>query len=304
MKNSIPGPRSLQTRLPRVARPFGTKAALILAFIALSLTSCSAGRTYVVGGVIQDVVEASQSQDDLQVIRQGIPSYLMLIDGMIHAEPTNKALLIAGARAYTTYATLVEDQESSRRLYTRAKDYALTALNLNEHLGKCSQLPLDEFRACLVENTDAKDVPLLYWSAVVWGGWISTHLDDIIAVSQLPRVEALMRRAVALDETYGRGGGLLFLGTYEASRPGGNLAEARRYFERGLKIGEGRLLMGYVYFASSYAVKARDRKAYHEALEKVIKTPADIAPDLTLVNTIAKNKAQGMLDEENDIFLE
>jgi len=280
------------------------KAAISILLSLTLISGCAMSRTYVVGGVVQDVVAASQSQGDLNVIREGTPAYLMLIDGMIHANPGNQTLLLSGARAYATYAMIVEDSEASKKLYSKAKEYALSAFKLNKKLSSCCDRPIEEFQSCVNAGSGKADVPLLYWVAVTWGGWIGSHLDDVVAISQLPRVETLMQRAVALDETFDHGGGFLFLGAYEASRPAGQLAKAKTYFERGLEIGEGKFLMGYVYYASSYAVRARDRKAYHEALEKVINTPANVVPELTLVNTIAQDKARRMLDEEKDIFLD
>ena len=48
--------------------------------------------------------------------------------------------------------------------------------------------------------------------------------------------------------------------------------------------------------------KAFDKDVYVATLETVLKTPADIMPDLTLLNTVAHTKAKAMLAEADEYF--
>ena len=60
-----------------------------------------------------------------------MPSYLMLIDGMVEALPDNERLLITATQAYSSYASAFveeEDKEYAIALYTKARDYAFRAL--------------------------------------------------------------------------------------------------------------------------------------------------------------------------------
>ena len=70
-----------------------------------------------VGSLLEDVAKASSKQSDLRLIREGMPAYLMLIDGMIEAWPGNDRLLIAAAQGYSSYASLTAfpGQEGSRK---------------------------------------------------------------------------------------------------------------------------------------------------------------------------------------------
>lgn len=274
---------------------------VVCACLVLS-AGCGAARTYMTGSVIRDVVEASQQQGDVSVIKQGVPAYLMLLDGMIHANPDNQELLIAGAQAYSTYAAISDDSDQSRILYTRAKDYAMRALDRNSHFAACKELPIDEFTSCVKTSFSKSDLPLLYWGAISWGGWISSHLDSVEALAQLPRVEVLMKRVLEIDDTYNYGGAYVFLGIYEAVRPGGDHAKAKKYFLRGIEISDGKLLSAYVSYATYYAMKVRDREAFHSSLTTVMMTEPDVVPDLTLVNTVARTKAQELLEEEPTYF--
>ena len=57
-----------------------------------------------------------------------------------------------------------------------------------------------------------------------------------------------------------------------------------------------------VYFADYYAKKAFDRELFIATLEDVLKTPADIEVELTLLNSVAHNKARKMIAEADDYF--
>jgi len=124
-------------------------------------------------------------------------------------------------------------------------------------------------------------------------------------VAELPRVEALMRRALSLDETYYYGGPHIFMGILYASRPqvaGGSLELSRQHFLKAIEIGQGKFLMAYVYYADSYARKALDQELFVSVLNKVRETPADTVPELTLLNTVARNKAEVLLGKTEEYF--
>ncbi|MGE5253955.1 MAG: TRAP transporter TatT component family protein, partial [Planctomycetaceae bacterium] len=52
--------------------------------------------------LFRDVALSAGRQSDIVLVRQGIPSYLMLIDGMLRRYPENPDLLLAGAQAYAS----------------------------------------------------------------------------------------------------------------------------------------------------------------------------------------------------------
>jgi len=82
--------------------------------------------------LFRDVALSANRQSDVVLVRQGIPSYLMLVDGMLQSYPENRDLLLAGAQAYAAYASVLEDDEQDRaaNLSDRAKQYALKALEM------------------------------------------------------------------------------------------------------------------------------------------------------------------------------
>ena len=281
----------------------------LLLLIISSQSACLYSKKARVGTaalLVEDVAKAAYKQSDLRTIREGMPAYLMLMDGLIESWPDNGQLLIAAAQAYSSFASIVggdQDKEYTKLLAGKARAYALRSLALRGFKDPIKS-PFDDFKK-EVQATGKKDVPYVFWSAACWANWIVLNLDSMEAMAELPRVELLIRRAQELDEGFYYGGPDLFLGIWLASRPaiaGGDLKKARQYFLHALDFGKGKFLMAYVYYADNYARRALDKELFISTLNKVLEAPADISPELTLVNTIAKAKAKELLSHVNEYF--
>jgi hypothetical protein len=273
------------------------------------LSSCLPNKKLTVGAtatLLEEVARASYRQSDLRILREGMPAYLMLIDGMVQAVPDNEQLLISAAQSYSSFASLfVEDQdkEYANLLYERGKQYALRSLEMRG-FKEPLQRPFDDFKEGL-KRLGKKDVPYIFWAATCWVNWIRLNLDSIEAISELPRVESLMKRALELDEGFYYGGPHLFMGIWFASRPkivGGDLKKAQEHFLKALDLGQGKFLMAYVYYANYYARKMTDKDLFTSTLQKVLETPAETSPDLVLINTVAKKQAKELLSHVGEYF--
>jgi hypothetical protein len=282
---------------------------ILIVFLLLFVASCSINKkmtTLSAASLVEDVAKASYKQADLRVIREGMPAYLMLMDGMVEGWPDNDRLLLAAAQAYSSYATAfvgADDAVFRDSLLARAKAYALQAL---EQRGVSSPLtaPFDQFER-QVGQLNRSDIAFVFWSASCWGSWIGARSPSISALAELPRVEVLIRKALSLDETFYYGGPHIFMGVLYASRPriaGGNLDRANQHFLKAIEIGQDRFLMAYVYYADYYARKALDRELFVASLKKVLDTPADSVPELTLMNTVARQQAQALLGKADEYF--
>jgi len=259
-----------------------------------------------VGSILEDIASSSSKQTDVTVIREGTPAYLMLIDGFIEAYPHNEELLIAGAKAYSSYAALFTDQhqEKAKGLYLRGKQYGIRALSKHGQFEELLSKPVDQFRTCL-PGLGKKDVPALFWTASSWGNWISLSTDSVEAMAEVPKVLCLMERVLELDEGFYYGGAHLFMAVYHLSRPkayGGNPEKAQRHFEKAFEVSQEKFLMSHVLYAKYYARQTFDRELFVLTLEKVLETPADSVPELTLLNTMAKHQAKGLLERVDDYF--
>ena len=281
----------------------------LFVWLLFFLSACLPNKKLTVGAtatLLQEVASASSKQSDLRILREGMPAYLMLMDGMIQAWPDNDQLLIAGAQSYSSFASLfVEDQDEAyaRVLYARGKEYALRALEIRG-LKNPLERPFDEFKGAL-SRFGKKDVSYLFWSATCWTNWIRLNLDSMEALSELPKVEWMMRKVLELDEGFYYGGPHLFMGIWYASRPkmaGGDLKKAQEHFMKALDLGQGKFLMAYVYYAKYYARKTMDKELFISTLQKVLETPAETSPNLILANTIAKKEAKELLSRMGDYF--
>lgn len=281
----------------------------LLFLFFLSLPGCLPFKRVTVGStatLLEEVARSSYKQSDLRLIREGMPAYLMLMDGMIEAWPDNEQLLIAAAQGYSSFASVfLEDQDKdyAKLLFGKGRQYALRSLELRG-LKEPLQRPFDDFKEDL-KRLGKKDAPYLFWSATCWANWINLHLDSVEALAELPRVESIMQRVLELDEGFYYGGPHLFMGIWFGSRPkiaGGDLKKAQRHFLKAIELGKGRFLMAYVYYATYYARQALDKELFVSTLQTVLETPADTLPELTLLNTVAKKKAKELLSRAEEYF--
>jgi len=255
-------------------------------------------------GLLESIATSSARQSDLAVIREGMPAYLMLLDGMVEAWPENEQLLLAAAQTYASFASISgKDADANNRLYRKATDYALRALH-RRGLQNPRETAFTNFEKAL-DRMDKKDVPYLFWAASCWGSWIGFNLNSMEAMAELPRVELMMKRVLAVDEGFYYGGPHLFMGIWFAMRPkmaGGDLSKSQDHFQRAIALGKGRFLMANVYYAEYYGKRALDKELYVSVLKRALETPADIEPDLTLLNTVAHRRAEAMLTEADAFF--
>jgi TRAP transporter T-component len=286
-----------------------SKILIISILMGLSISGCFSSQQLIADksvGLFKEVSQSANRQSDIVLVRQGLPSYLMLIDGMIQAYPKNPDLLLAGAQAYASYASLLDEDESSRtaQLIQRAKVYALKALDLNPLFKGSLDMPLDLFQNQL-KGAEISQVPLLFGVASIWGTWIVQGPDPVEGMADLPKVEAMMNRVLQLDPGYYYGGPHLFKGILLSIRPvqfGGDLKKAEVHFQQALNYSQGKFLMTSVYFAQYYARQRLDQDLFVSTLNKVLSTPADSDPDLTLINTLAQQKAKKLLAQVDDFF--
>lgn len=267
--------------------------------LALLLTGCGVAR------LDDSLGRAVMQNNDLATVEAGLPSYLLMIDGLIVNWPERSGLLMTGADLYGAYAgVFVKNDARAARLNEKALEYALRGACA--HDGDYCDLRGIEVPAfeALLDAAGQDDVPVLFSLGSAWAGYIQTHTDDWNAVAELSRVRLLMERVVALDEDYRYGQAHMYLGVLNSILPaslGGRPEQARDHFERAVALSEGRNLLARVLFAEHYARLVFDRELHDEQLRKVLDAEPD-APDLTLQNTYAKKQAQQLLDGADDYF--
>ena len=269
------------------------------------LSGCASIMGSVTGGLASNLAAAILNSDDPAMIRDGAPSYLILIDSLVAGSPDNAALLAQSAELYSAYAgAFVEDPVRAARLNSKAKAQILraTCRSLKNACGLESR-DFNEFSAW-VDAQGPSSVPALYNLGSIWAGWIQGNSSDFAAIAQLGRVKALIQRVADLDPEHANGGAFLYLGVFETLLPpamGGRPELGRRHFERALTISNERNLIVKVMMANQYARLIFDRELHDRLLQEVL--AADVqAPGLTLMNTVAQERAQLLLDSADDYF--
>lgn len=248
-----------------------------------------------------DLSHAMLNQDDPDTVRTGATAYLLLIDGLIEGQPRDRALLITGAKLYSAYAGgLVEDEGRARRLSEKARVYARRAMcGSRKRACETENQPFDQFQQ-FVAGVQSEDIDALYTYGICWAGWIAARSGDWSALADLPKVEAVLDRVIALDPTYARGRAQLYLGVMHTQLPpalGGNPERGRAYFEHAIDYSNGRDLMAKVEFARRYARLIFDRELHDHLLNEVIAADP-VEHDLTLSNVLAQEQARKLLAED------
>ncbi len=281
---------------------------LILVFVAccmLALSGCSAIVSSALSGVVDDLSTTILNSNDLEMVEAGAPAYLLMIDSFVKEDSDNAEMLMSAALLYTAYAdTFVSDKQRARKLADKAFDYASRAL-CSKNANGCSlnHIDYEKFKT-VISKMDHDDIPLLFTLGSSWASWIKANSNDFNAVADISRIEIIMERVVELDETYKDGSALLYLGMLATLLPpalGGQPEKGRQYFEKAIKISQGKNLMIKVVLAKQYARLIFDRKLHDKLLKDVLKEDPD-APGYTLINTYAQKKAKELLESADEYF--
>jgi hypothetical protein len=276
---------------------------LLVGALALVLGGCAAIAQRAADRFSTNLGRAILNQDDPATVRDGLPAYLLLLDGMIEGDPRNAALLRAAAGLYGAYAgSFVSEPARAATLAARARDYARRATCI-DRAGLCAALerPFPEFETALQREDD---VPALFALAGAWATWIQAHSEGYEAIADIPRVEAILRRVVQLEPAHDRGMPWVYLGVLGSLRPeavGGRPEQGRAAFERALEISQQRNLMAKTLFARHYARLVFDQELHDRLLREVLDAEPR-AEGLTLSNVLAREQAELLLRTSPDYF--
>jgi hypothetical protein len=255
----------------------------------------------VLTGMVAPTVENLQKQKDVDLVCEGAPSFLLMIDSMLASRPEDTRLLVTATQAYGAYTaalTVCGRQQRAEVLSEKAREYGLELL---AQLGLCQgpKVPLDVMRQNLRRFGKA-DVPTLFWGAYGWAVWLQYQNGAPAALSDILRVEEIMLRVVELDEGFYHGSAHLFLGMYYGGRPamvGGKPALSKEHFTRALALSDRRFLAVQVAYAESYARTVFDLDLFRGLLHEVLEYDLENSPDLYLANQVAKRQAAQLLQE-------
>lgn len=277
----------------------------MLVFATVALGGCASVVNKASQRLADNLTAGILDQDDIATARDGIPSWLLLVDGLIQGDPQNAGLLQAGSKLYGAYAGgFVDDPARAKRLSARSFDYARRAACVRA-IALCRQIdaPFEAFTA-EVGRSGKADVATLYTLASAWAGRIQANSDDWKAIADIPKVQALFDRVVALDPEWANGEPYMYLGVLATLRPaslGGKPEEGKADFEKALALSGGKNQMVRVLYAQHYARLVFDQALHDRLLGEAIAADPH-APGLTLVNVLAQQRARTLLESGKDYF--
>ncbi|WP_404361020.1 TRAP transporter TatT component family protein [Methylotuvimicrobium sp. KM1] len=277
---------------------------ILLPVLSAFLTGCVSASLQNLSDSLSDAI---LNQNDIEIVREGLPAYLLMTDGLIEQESENTDRLVSGAKLYAFYASeLVREPARARNLTNKARVYAERALCLEQpSLCHIDQLPHDAFAPAL-QNADRAALNELYTYGLAWAAWLQAHSRDWNAIADRPKIESLFERILELDESLDSGRAHYYLGLLRSQLSpalGGNPETARSHFERAIELSRGNDLAVKVALARNYARMLYDREMHDRLLREVLQADPNV-PGLSLSNTIAQQEAQLLLDESDSYFHE
>ena len=260
------------------------------------------------------------SDDDPELIKAAVPFSLKLIESLLAESPKHEGLLLAASSGFTQYGYAFVKQEAdekeesdlagsdaararAKRLFLRARGYGLRGLEVR-HPG--FEAALKKTPRDAVTAANRRDVPLLFWTAAAWGAAISVSKDDPALISDQLILEALLDRALALNEHFDNGAIHSLLISYEMVRRSatGDPAErARKHFVRVIELSNGKLASPYVSLAEAVSIEKQDKAEFELLLKKALAIDPDAVPESRLVNHLAQHRARWLLGRIDDLFL-
>jgi predicted anti-sigma-YlaC factor YlaD len=302
----------------RWAARWGLAVLLLVGFT----TGCSVKRMAVnrVGDALAAGGSTFASDNDPELVKAAVPFSLKLMESLLAESPRHLGLLLATSSGFTQYTfafvQLEADQleeldvtaalamrDRAQRLYLRGRDYGLRGLAVR-HRDFEARLRHDAREA--LRRTRSADVPLLYWTAVSWAAAISVLKDQPDLIADLDLVEAMIERALELNEAYDHGAIHTFLINYEMSRqiaPVEREQRARLHFARALELSEGHQAAPYLALAEAVSVFNQDVAEFRQLLERALAIDPDLREEWRLANLILQERARWLLARTDELFL-
>ena len=278
---------------------------LLLALASLATSGCGALVTRAANDFGENLTSAILNQDDPELVRAGMPSYILLLDSFLQGEEDNPVILSAAASMYASYgAVFADDEARAMRLTSRAREYGLEAMCIayDEACG-WRELPYDEFVGSL-SGVSAKHADLLYSYGFATLSYLRAHSSDWNTLAELPQAEALLNHYLDISGDAANPAAYMYIGILLTLRPpalGGKPEEAKSHFEKAIAMTEGRDFGAKVEYAKGYAKLLYERELHDQLVQEVLNGDP-YADGLTLMNVLAQEEALRLQADANDYF--
>ena len=281
--------------------------AIQVAVLAACLTS--AGCTIIVSnaanGFAENLTAAVLNQTDPDLVRDGAPSYLLLLDSLLEGNPDDPAILSAAASLYATYGSVFANEpERAARLTDRARNYSQRAICFSyEPSCDWTGMLFEDFEATL-GGLREKHADVVFSHALASAAYIRAHSSDYAAIAQLPHTEALFVRYLEINDGSDDATVNTYLGILNTLLPpalGGDPEKGKAYFEHAIELSNGMDLSAKVEYANGYARLMYERELHDRLLAEVLAADP-VVPGATLTNVLAQEQAENLMATADDYF--
>lgn len=292
---------------------------LTLAACLCLASACSVKKFAVrqVGDALASGPSTFETDPDVDLVGDALPFSLKFVESLLEITPRHRGLLVTAAKGFALYALAYvdtpgemladEDYLEGKRLRERAKRLYLRSLAFSMR-GLEAAYPgiSEEFRASpssAAGRVARKHIDLLYWAGAALGLSISADPTDPSLVVRLREVDAMLDRALELDETWDRGAFHEFRLSLESAKPGGgseSVMEAS--YRRALELSAGERAGLFVTYAEARAIPKQDRALFDEMLDKALAVDPDAHEQYRLLNHLAQRRALWLRSRVDDLF--
>jgi len=278
---------------------------VLLLSSVVAVSGCSAIASSAGSSLAGNLTTAMLDQEDPELVREAVPSYLLMLDGFVISSPENDNILGAAGQLYAAYgAAFVDDPERAKILTTRARDYGSRALCAADKDGcELSGLSYDDY-AAKITGVGPKAADALYVYSLTNLAYIRANSDDYVAVADLPKIQLALEHLLEIGAGGNEADTYLYLGVLSTLRPaalGGQPEKGREYFEQAIELSNGENLAAKVEYARSYARLVYDRELHDKLLNEVMAAEVK-RPGMTLFNVMAREQAESLLASADEYF--
>ncbi|MEL6870563.1 MAG: TRAP transporter TatT component family protein [Pseudomonadota bacterium] len=272
---------------------------------SLAVGGCAGIVSNAASNFADDLGQAVFNQPDPEIVADGAPAYLLLLDSLLEGNPDDPTILAAAADLYAAYgAVFARDPQRAKTLTARALNYAeRAACEAIESGCDWPSVPFQQFETA-IDVVDKKNADVAQSYAVSSLAYIRAHSDDWGALARLPHIEALLLKILPLTPPPEQGILYSYLGILNTLRPpalGGTPEVGREYFEKAIALTDGKDLSVKVEYARGYARLLYEQELHDRLLREVI-AAEPVVDGLTLTNTLAQRDAAELLASGVDFF--
>jgi len=253
----------------------------------------------------ENLSAAILDQEDPELVREGVPTFLLLLDSFVLSSPDDPSVLGDAAELYAAYGIgFVADERRAQTLTSKARELGVRALCASDDKAcNLEGIPFDEYEQA-IGRLGPQSGDALYSYSIGSLAFIRTHSSDWGALADLPKIEVALNHLLDLGAGDKAGSVNMYLGILNSLRPpalGGQPERGQQYFEKAIELTDGKDLSIKVEYARGYARLVYDRELHDRLLNEVLVSDVK-QPGFTLANSLAWQQAEELLASADEYF--